>query len=59
MPLDDKDAALAACFRSNRTDLNVEKELRDEYFKDWQSSIKFVQDQKNLKSKDKKYFELR
>ena len=58
MPLDDKDAALAACFSSNRTDLNVEKELMDEYFKEWQSSIKFVQDQKNLKSKNKKYFEL-
>ena len=35
MPADDKDAVLAACFRSSRKDLNVEKELRDEYFKTW------------------------
>ena len=35
MPANDKDAALAACFRSNRKDLNVNKELRDEYFKTW------------------------
>ena len=57
MPPDDKDAALAACFKPNRTDLNIEKELREEYFKEWNSSIKFVKDQKNLKSKNKKYFE--
>ena len=31
----DKDAALVACFRSNRKDLNVDKELRDKYFKTW------------------------
>ena len=35
MPANDKDAALAACFRSKRKYLNVEKELRDEYFKTW------------------------
>ena len=35
MPANDKDAALAACFRSKRKDLNVEKELRDEYFNTW------------------------
>ena len=35
MPANDKDAALAACFRSNRKDLNVDKKLRDEYFKTW------------------------
>ena len=34
MPADDKDVALAACFRSKRKDLHVEKELRDEYFKE-------------------------
>ena len=28
MPADDKDAALAACFRSERKDLNIEKELK-------------------------------
>ena len=33
MPASDKHAALAACFRSNRKDLNVEKDLREEYFK--------------------------
>ena len=35
MPANDKDAALAACFRSNRQDLNIDKELADEYFKTW------------------------
>ena len=35
MPLADKDAALAACFRSERKDLFVEKILRDEYFRTW------------------------
>ena len=35
MPANDKGAALAACFRSNRKDLNVEKNLRDEYFRTW------------------------
>ena len=35
MPANDKDAALAACFRSHRKDLNVDKELRDKYFKTW------------------------
>ena len=33
MPLADKDAALAACFRSERKDIYVEKSIRDEYFK--------------------------
>ena len=33
MPANDKDAALAPCFRSSRQDLNVEKELPDEYFR--------------------------
>ena len=35
VPANDKDAALAACFRSHRKDLNVDKELRDEHFKTW------------------------
>ena len=35
MPANDKDAALAACFRSNRKDLHVDNELIDEYFKTW------------------------
>ena len=30
MPASDKHAALAACFRSNRKDLNVEKDLRED-----------------------------
>ena len=34
----DKDAALAACFRSKRKDLNVEKNLGDEYFRTWYNS---------------------
>ena len=38
MSANDKDAALAACFRSSRKDLNIEKELRDEYFKTWYNS---------------------
>ena len=38
IPANDKDAALAACFRSYRKDLNVEKELRDEYFRTWYNS---------------------
>ena len=35
MPASDKDAALAACFRSKRKDLHVDKDLADEYFKTW------------------------
>ena len=57
MPLDDKDAALAACCRSERKELYLEKGLRDEYFKEWNSSIKFVKDLKNIKSKNQRYFE--
>ena len=38
MPANDKDAALEACFRSSRKDLNIEKELRDEYFRTWCNS---------------------
>ena len=38
MPANDKDAALAACFRSTRKDLHIEKQLRDEYFKTWYNS---------------------
>ena len=38
MPADDKDVALAACFRSKRKDLYVEKNLRNEYFRTWNSS---------------------
>ena len=57
MPLDDKDAALAACCRSERKELYLEKDLRDEYFKEWNSSIKFVKDLKNIKSKNQRYFE--
>ena len=38
MPASDKHAALAACFRSKRKDLNIEKDLRDEYFKTWYKS---------------------
>ena len=38
MPPADKDPALAACFRSRRKDLNIEKNLRDEYFKTWFNS---------------------
>ena len=41
MPLKDKDAALGACFRVKRTDLYVEKELKEEYFKTWQKSKDF------------------
>ena len=35
MPLADKDAALATCFRSHRKDLNIEENLRNEYFRTW------------------------
>ena len=38
MLANDKDAALAACFRKSRKDLNIEKELRDEYFRTWYNS---------------------
>ena len=32
------DAALAACFRSSRKDLTVEKDLRDELFRKWNNT---------------------
>ena len=35
MPASDKDAALAACFRSKRKDLHVDTDLTNEYFKTW------------------------
>ena len=54
MPLDDKDAAVAACFRTKRSDLNVDKEIRDQYFKEWESSKEFVKDRRNFKSKNQK-----
>ena len=67
MPANDKDAALAACFRSKRKDLNVEKELRDEYFKEWynssssssskSSSSSNSKDKEALKRKNQKYFD--
>ena len=57
MPLDDKDAVRAACFRSKRKDLNIDKEIRDEYFKEWEISKKFVKDKRNLKIKNQKYFD--
>ena len=66
MPLADKDAALAACFRSKRKDIYVVKSLRDEYFRTWynssissnnNSSNEFYMDQEALKIKNKKYFE--
>ena len=65
MPASDKHAALAACFRSKRKDLNVEKDLRDEYFKTWygssnsSNSLKLVcsKDKEALKKKQKKYFD--
>ena len=43
MPLDDKDAAVAACFRSKREDLHIDKEVRDEYFKEWENSKKICE----------------
>ena len=69
MPANDKDAALAACFRSERKDLNVEKELRDEYFKEWYNnssnssrssntnSNTNSKDKEALKRKNQKYFD--
>ena len=63
MPANDKDAALAACFRSKRKDLNVEKDLRDEYFKTWygsnssSSSSVRSKDEEALKKKKQKYFD--
>ena len=67
MPANDKDAARAACFRSKRKDLNVEKELRDKYFKEWystsssnstrsRSSNSNSKDKEALKRKNQKYF---
>ena len=68
MPASGKHAALAACFRSNRKDLNMEKDLRDEYFKTWtnssnssssKDSLKLVcsKDKEALKKKQQKYFD--
>ena len=61
MPADDKDAALAACFRSWKKDLYIEKDLRDEYFKTWnETSCKNKNYNKNkevLNKKQKKYFD--
>ena len=67
MPASDKDAALAACFRSKRKDLYVEKDLRDEYFETWYSSSNnssstsskknFSKDKEALKKKNQKYFD--
>ena len=69
MPATDKHAALAACFRSKRKDLNIEKDLRDEYFKTWynssssnsssKNSLKLIcsKDKEALKKKQQKYFD--
>ena len=71
MPASDKHAALAACFRSKRKDLNIEKDLRDEYFKTWykssssissssnKNSLKLIcsNDKEALKKKQQKYFD--
>ena len=66
MPPADKDAALAACFRSGRKDIWVVKSLRDEYFRTWynsscsstsSSSSKFYKDKEAIKRKNQKYFE--
>ena len=69
MPIADKDAALAACFRSERKDIFIEKSLRDEYFRTWynidssssssssSSSNRFYKDKQALKKKKKKYFD--
>ena len=67
MPLADKDAALAACFRSERKDIYIEKILRDEYFRIWYSNNNsinssssnsyFYKDKQALKKKNKKYFD--
>ena len=69
MPASDKHAALAACFRSNRKDLNIEKDLRDDYFKTWYNSSSSNSSNKNslkvicskykeaLKKKQQKYFD--
>ena len=61
MPADDKGAALAACFRSSKKDLYIEKDLRDEYFKTWnETSCKnknYNKNKKALNKKQKKYFD--
>ena len=68
MPASDKHAALVACFISKRKDLNIEKDLRDEYFKTWynnssssssENSLKVVcsKDKEALKKRQDKYFE--
>ena len=68
MPVDDKDAALAACFRSKKKDLFVEEDLRNKYFRTWFSSNtssssskickeNFSKDKESLKKKNQKYFD--
>ena len=70
MPLSDKDAALAACFRSERKDICIDKKLGDEYFRTWYDSInnsnksgnsssknKFYKDKEELRKKNQKYFD--
>ena len=66
MPLSDKDAALAACFRSERKDIYIDKKLRDEYFRTWYDSINsnssissknFYKDKEELRKKNQKYFD--
>ena len=51
MPADDKDAAIAAALRCKRTDLEVDREIRNEYFNTWEDCKKFVKDKENLKKK--------
>ena len=70
MPATDKHAALAAFFKSERKDLNIEKDLRDEYFKTWyksssssssssKDSLKLIcsKDKEAVKKKQQKYFD--
>ena len=61
MPASDKHAALAACFRSEKKDLFISEDLRQEYFKTWNSSTvnKKIcsKDTEALKKKQQKYFE--
>ena len=42
MPPEDKDATIGAALRCERKDLQVSKELRDEYLKIWEESKKFI-----------------
>ena len=57
MPPDDRDAAIAAALRCERTDLQVCKKVRDEYFKTWEDSKKFVKHKKDLEKKNQRYFD--